>query len=75
MDYPVFTPMNSTMTERLKISTKNIKVISGDLFSRGTLGKKATIELKDGLYDVYTISCGLPNCNCDAQIVPVRGAK
>ena len=65
----IFTPMNENY-RRLKFNLKNVKVLSGNLDQRG-IGKHAIVEIKDQKYNVYGRSCGLPHCQCDAQIKPI----
>ena len=66
----VFTPLNETRTERLRFDRDNIELISGNLNRRGR-GQKAVVEIARKRYKVIGISCGLPNCACDAYITEV----
>jgi hypothetical protein len=65
-----FTPLNAERTQRLEFNRDDVKLISGNLHAR-RLGMKAVIEIHGEKYKVYGISCGLPNCQCDAKIVPI----
>lgn len=64
---PVFTPLNESRTERLRFNRDDVQVLSGNLMVRGR-GKKARVSINGKQYDVYGISCGLPNCACDAYV-------
>lgn len=66
----VFTPLNYERTKRLRFDMSDVEVVSGDLNVRKR-GKKAVVRINDKLYAVHGISCGLPNCNCDAYIKEV----
>ncbi len=63
----VFTPLNSSRTQRLRFNAEDVKTISGNPFVR-KLGKKAVVEIKGKRYQVYGAACSLPQCVCDAYI-------
>ena len=67
----VFTPLNWERTERLRFNRADVEVLSGNLSQRGR-GLKATIKIHGKTYKVYGLSCGLPNCQCDARIKEVK---
>lgn len=68
-DYPVFTPMDEHRNKRLSFPAAEVKVISGNLNIRRR-GKKAVVSIYGKMYDVFGLACGLPNCTCDAKIIP-----
>jgi hypothetical protein len=67
-----FTPLDATRTRRLELKRSDVTVLSGSLDVRG-VGKKARVRIGSTVYDVYGAACDLPNCQCDAYIVPVQG--
>jgi len=66
----IFTPLNEERTIRGRFNRSDITVLSGDLFQRKA-GRKAVIEIHGRTYQVIGISCGLPNCVCDAYLKEV----
>lgn len=66
----VFTPRDYDTDERLKFNVKDVKVIEGNIDTRGISAPKVKgiVEIKGKRYKVYTASCGSPNCFCDARI-------
>lgn len=63
----VFTPWNADQSERLSFPRNEVTVLDGDLNVRA-LGYLATVSIREQMYKVYGISCGLEGCNCDAYI-------
>jgi len=68
----VFTPLNESKTERLKFDMKDVEVVEDKFWSGRGLGHKATVKIKGDMYKVFGISCGLPNCQCDAYLKPLE---
>lgn len=64
----VFTPVDYKTKKRLKFNTKEVKVLEGHLWERGSMGIRAVVEIKGKKYKVVGKSCGLPNCKCDAYL-------
>ena len=67
----VFTPLTADRRTRLRFKLSDVVVLNGNLDVRG-LGKKARVRIGATVYDVYGCACDLPNCQCDAYIVPVQ---
>lgn len=66
---PLYTPL----LNGVRVKLKNIKVIEDNGFHMRRIGYKGTIETEDGKrYRAYGRSCGLPNCQCDAEIKPIE---
>lgn len=63
----VFTPVCNG--KRVSWLNSDIKVLSGkpldDLRVPGYCG---TLQHKTDLYNVFTVSCGLPSCYCDKEV-------
>lgn len=67
----VFTPLNADETERLSFKDSEVTYHKGYERGRG-LGLKGLVTINGQDYEVYGLNCSLPNCACDAKIVPVE---
>lgn len=66
--FEVFTPLLAGQRVRFKV--QDVTLVDGDPWRRGP-GEKAIVEI-DGLrWKVIGRECSLPDCWCDAEIIPV----
>lgn len=66
----VFTPLEQGRAKRLSFSIEDVNVLSGNMERRG-LGLKAIVEIHGQRYKVIGRACSLPNCQCDAELIPI----
>ena len=68
----MFTPRKSARSkERFRWEDDEVVVLQGNPHVR-TLGHRADVEVHGRVYAVYGANCGLPGCDCDAYVVPLR---
>ena len=66
----VFTPLNHGRTKRLCFDAKDVKLIAGNLNQRKR-GYQATVEINGCRFKVIGRACSIPNCMCDAELIPI----
>lgn len=69
MEEQLFTPLDETRTKRLRFKRSEVTFLPGYNHGRG-VHKKGDVIIGNTRYTVYGAACDLPNCKCDAYIVP-----